>query len=139
MRTYSKNMNHTVVELVTITKPAFQSYAVVKSKLGNGRFMATLANGQDKTVTLTGRLRRNKRNHFVNPGDLILIERDGYNERKPVYYVLLKYTEDEKNKLIKLGEKVDCKTEKTENSENFFGNDNEENNEENDCDYIDNI
>ena len=41
-----------LVELIKITDPSKQFYAVIKSPMGDCRFIATLLNGDEKQVTL---------------------------------------------------------------------------------------
>ena len=96
-----------LVELVKITDPNKQFYAVIKSPMGDCRFMVNLLNGDEKMVTLPGRLKGRNKNKMVNAGDFVLIEKDSISSTDPTYYVLAKYTRDERNKLRKLGQNVD--------------------------------
>jgi len=96
-----------LVELVKITDPKKQFYAVIKAPSGDCRFIATLLNGDEKQVTLPGRLKGRNKNKMINIGDFVLVEKDSISSIDPTYYVLAKYTRDEKNKLRKLGQIVD--------------------------------
>jgi hypothetical protein len=99
-----------LVELVKITDPTKQFYAVIKTPNGDCRFIATLLNGDDKQVTLPGRLKGRNKNKMINIGDFVLIEKDSISSTDPTYYVLAKYTRDERNKLRKMGQNVDSKS-----------------------------
>jgi len=96
-----------LVELVRITKNT-QYYATVKTAMGDCRFIVNLLNGDEKMVTLPGRLKGKNQYKMLNAGDFIMIEKDSIsNNLKPTYYVLVKYTRDQKNQLKKMGEIVD--------------------------------
>jgi hypothetical protein len=98
-----------LVELVKITDPSKQFYAVIKSPQGDCRFIANLLNGDEVQVVLPGRLKGRSKNKMINIGDFILIEKDSISSTDPTYFVLAKYTRDERNKLRKMGQNVDSK------------------------------
>ena len=102
-----------LVELVKITDPTKQFYAVIKTPMGDCRFVATLLNGDEKQVTLPGRLKGRNKNKMISIGDFVLIEKDSISSTDPNYYVLAKYTRDERNKLRKMGQNVDSQSEQT--------------------------
>jgi len=99
-----------LVELVKITDPSKQFYAVIKSPQGDCRFIANLLNGDEVQVVLPGRLKGRSKNKLINIGDFILIEKDSISSTDPTYFVLAKYTRDERNKLRKMGQNVDSKS-----------------------------
>jgi translation initiation factor IF-1 len=99
-----------LVELVKITDPSKQFYAVIKSPQGDCRFIANLLNGDEVQVVLPGRLKGRSKNKLINIGDFILIEKDSISSTDPTYFVLAKYTREERNKLRKMGQNVDSKS-----------------------------
>ena len=120
-------------ELIRITNPKNQYYAIITAPEGDCRFKCTLLNGEEKQVSLPGRLKGRTRNKMINPGDFVLIERDNINAGNPTYWILTKYSKDDRNKLKKMGENVD-----STNSEmnDIFNREQEEEDDEIDIDDI---
>ena len=101
-----------LVELVKITNPKNQYYAIIKAPQGDSRFIVSLLNGDEVQATLPGRLKGRNKNKMIHPGDFVLIEKDSINIIDPTYYVLVKYNRNERDKLRKMGENVDSLNEK---------------------------
>jgi translation initiation factor IF-1 len=94
-------------ELVKITNPKNQYYAIIKAHQGDSRFIVSLLNGDEVKATLRGYLKIRNKNNIIHPGDFVLIEKSSINIIKPTYYILVKYNRNERDKLRNMGENVD--------------------------------
>ena len=82
-----------------------EKYATINKAFGNGRFECTSEN-ENKIVmgTLANRLISGPHKQRVSVGDLVLLDLDISTTSSEKYYIIYKYSPDEKKKLAKQGE-----------------------------------
>lgn len=89
-----------------ITKDSNEEYAEVIRPVGDARFECQLLNGNKVMGKLTGRLIKGPNKQRITPGDLILLQLDTSSSDSSKYYILHKYSPDDRKKLAKKGELV---------------------------------
>lgn len=81
-----------------------EQYAETLKALGDGQFSVQILNGPEQNAKLKGSMRKGKSFDKVNIGDMVLVQLDPTTTGKDVYYIIHKYSQDEKKQLEKLGE-----------------------------------
>ena len=111
MATHQKkhNQNRGIAQL--IFKEKNEQYAEVIKPIGDSRFEVQLQTGDKVIAKLTGRLIKGPNKQRVMPSDFVLIDKNCDNTESDKYYIIHKYSPEDKKKLIKNGELVQIKTE----------------------------
>ena len=91
-------------ELVFRDQKEGEEYAEVLKASGDCRFECTLLNGEKVTAKLTGVLIKGPKKQRVVAGDFVLLQLSGATTEKNTYYIIHKYSPDDKKKLAKNGE-----------------------------------
>jgi initiation factor 1A len=78
-----------------------EEYAKITEKYGECRFGCELLNGEIVIAKLRTAIKKKGR---VEKEDLVLLQKDNSTTTKDKYYIINKYTLDEKKKLMKTGE-----------------------------------
>ena len=99
-----KKKNTTSTRLFNV-REGNEKYATINKAFGNGRFECTTEN-ENKIVTgtLANRLISGPHKQRVCAGDLVLLDLDISTTSSEKYYIIYKYSPDEKKKLAKQGE-----------------------------------
>jgi initiation factor 1A len=97
-------------ELVTKDDTLHEKYAEITRPTGDCKFDCRLLDGSITNATLVGRLVKGPKKQRINIGDFVLIQALECHTEKEKYYIIHKYTPDEKKKLIKNGELAQVKT-----------------------------
>ena len=97
-------------ELITQNESLGEKYAEVVRPTGDCRFDCRLLDGSTTNAVLTGRLVKGPKKQRINIGDFVLIQALECHTEKEKYYIIHKYTPDEKKKLAKNGELAQVKT-----------------------------
>ena len=109
---HTKNINKH--EFITADPSEGELYANIKKALGDGRFeIEFLKTGKIVIAKLRGALIKGPRKQRVEVTNIVLID----NGSLGMYYIMLKYSDEEVKKLNKMGELVSFK-QKTSNVEN---------------------
>ena len=107
-----KNNKLSNAQKVLVCKEDDQDYGIVTKMLGDSRLLVNTGQKRDVLCIIRGKL---KKKVWINNNDLILISYRDYQDNKAD--VILKYNEDDKLKLRKLGELngllTECKKEKS--------------------------
>jgi len=97
-------------ELITRDDTLYEKYAEITRPTGDCKFDCRLLDGSITNATLVGRLVKGPKKQRINVGDFVLIQALECHTEKEKYYIIHKYTQDEKKKLIKNGELAQVKT-----------------------------
>jgi len=97
-------------ELITRDDTLYEKYAEITRPTGDCKFDCRLLDGSITNATLVGRLIKGPKKQRINVGDFVLIQALECHTEKEKYYIIHKYTQDEKKKLIKNGELAQVKT-----------------------------
>lgn len=97
-------------ELITRDDTLYEKYAEITRPTGDCKFDCRLLDGSITNATLVGRLVKGPKKQRINVGDFVLIQALECHTEKEKYYIIHKYTPDEKKKLIKNGELAQVKT-----------------------------
>lgn len=81
-----------------------EQYAETIKAQGDGQFSVQILNGPEEIAKLKGSMRKGKNFDKVNIGDMVLVQLDPTTTGKDKYYIIHKYSQDEKKQLEKLGE-----------------------------------
>ncbi len=81
-----------------------EQYAEALKAQGDGQFLVQILNGPEEIAKLKGSMRKGKNFDKVNVGDMVLVQLDPTTTGKDKYYIIHKYSPDEKKQLEKLGE-----------------------------------
>jgi translation initiation factor IF-1 len=91
----------TTKELVLRDEKAGESYGEVLNPVGDCRFECILLNGEKVIATLRGALVRGPKKQFIKKEDFVLLQ---ITEDKKTYYIIHKYSPEDKKKLARQGE-----------------------------------
>lgn len=97
-------------ELITREDTLYEKYAEITRPTGDCKFDCRLLDGSITNATLVGRLVKGPKKQRINIGDFVLIQALECHTEKEKYYIIHKYTPEEKKKLIKNGELAQVKT-----------------------------
>ena len=112
----NRGTNRSSSELRLRDPDANESYAEVISALGFSSFSVQILNGTQETAKLKGSMTRGRGFEKVNKNDWVLVFKDPSTTSKEKYYIIHKYSDNEKKNLEKLGElKSVCEVEETSN------------------------
>ena len=81
-----------------------QDYAEVLKAFGNGRFQFKFMNGEEDIAKLKGSMSKRRTFTKVEPGHLVLVQKDPNTTGKDKYYIIHRYSNDEKRTLTRMGE-----------------------------------
>lgn len=91
-------------QLVEKDEDLDQDYAEVLRALGNGRFRFKFMNGEEGNAKLKGSMSKGKKFTKVQPGHLVLVQKDPTTTGKDKYYIIHRYNDDDKRTLTRMGE-----------------------------------
>lgn len=97
-------------ELITRDENLGEKYAEVVRPSGDCRFVCRLLDNSTTNAVLIGRLVKGPKKQRINIGDFVLIQALECHTEKEKYYIIHKYTPEEKKKLTKNGELAQVKT-----------------------------
>lgn len=98
-RCKNTNSKELTAQKMLVLKEEEQDYAIVTKMLGDGRLLANTIEKKDILCIIRGKMRKRV---WINTNDIILISYRDYQDNKAD--VILKYNDEEKSKLKKLGE-----------------------------------
>lgn len=81
---------------------ADEYYANALKPKGNGQFEVQIVNGDKVIAKLKGSMQKGRLDK-VSPGNLVLIMKDGCTTGKEKYYIIHKYSENDRKILAKMG------------------------------------
>ena len=81
-----------------------QDYAEVLKALGNGRFQFKFMNGEEDIAKLKGSMSKRRTFTKVEPGHLVLVQKDPNTTGKDKYYIIHRYSNDERRTLTRMGD-----------------------------------
>jgi translation initiation factor IF-1 len=138
MATHVKKHQQTKGLKELIIKGKGQEYAEVTEPLGDCRFKCVLLNREEIKAIITGRLIKGPHKQTIKKGDFVLVEIDSSTTETKKYFIIHKYTPDDKKQLAKMGE---LKTVVTNTNAIIIENEEEASNQaqEIDDDFIDNL
>ncbi len=91
-------------ELIFREEKEGEEYGEVLKATGDCRFECTLLNGEKVTAKLAGALIKGPKKQRVVEKDFVLLQLSGATTEKNTYYIIHKYSPDDKKKLAKNGE-----------------------------------
>lgn len=97
-------------ELIIRDESLGEKYAEVVRPSGDCRFVCRLLDSSTTNAVLIGRLIKGPKKQRINIGDFVLIQALECHTEKEKYYIIHKYTPEEKKKLTKNGELAQVKT-----------------------------
>ena len=112
MATHQKahTKNRGTKELIFRNEKEGEEYAEVEAPNGDARFECRLLNGTTVIAKLAGRLIRGPNKQYIKKNDFVLLQLDKASSGADKYYIIHKYSPDEKKKLAKNGELVQIKS-----------------------------
>ena len=81
-----------------------EQYAEVEGAEGEGRFTVKILNGPSEKARLKGSMRKGRGFVKVKKGDMVLVQIDPTTTGKDKYYIIHKYSEQERKQLETYGE-----------------------------------
>jgi translation initiation factor IF-1 len=97
-------------ELIFCDEKAGEKYAEVLKSVGECRFECKFLNDEKTNAKLAGNLIKGPKKQRIVPGDCVLLKLDESTTGKDNYYIIHKYSPDDKKKLAKNGEFVQVNT-----------------------------
>jgi translation initiation factor IF-1 len=91
-------------ELIFRDEKEGEEYAEVLKAIGDCRFECQFLNTETTQAKLAGALIKGPRKQRIVVGDFVLLTRNQSTTEKDTYYIIHKYTSDDKKKLAKNGE-----------------------------------
>lgn len=117
MKKHVKNINKH--EFITANSSEGEMYAIIKKPLGDARFeVEILRTGKIVIAKLRGALIKGPKKQRIEVTNIVLLD----NGSSDMYYIMLKYSDEEVKKLNKMGELISFKPKTTdvENTAFFF-------------------
>ena len=96
--------------LITRNESLGERYADVVRPTGDCRFECRFLDNSTTIAVLCGRLTKGPHRQRIAPGDFVLLQTIECHTEKNKYYIINKYSADEKKKLSKNGELTQIKT-----------------------------
>ena len=97
-------------ELITRDDSLGEKYAEVVRPTGDCRFDCRFLDGSTTNAVLAGRLIKGPNKQRITAGDFVLLQAIDCHTEKDKYYIIFKYSPEEKKKLAKNGELAQIKT-----------------------------
>jgi initiation factor 1A len=97
-------------ELITRDESLGEKYAEVVRPTGDCRFDCQFIDGSTTNAVLAGRLVKGPNKQRIASGDFVLLQAIDCHTEKEKYYIIHKYSPDEKKKLAKNGELTQVRT-----------------------------
>lgn len=140
MATHRKNHEKNKGTNELVFKGENQQYADVIEPRGDARFFCQPLQGSPVLAKLVGSLIKGPKKKYVAKGDFVLLQKDTNTTEKEAYYIVHKYSEEERKNLKKQGElkiiNIVKKEDKEKNTTIIIGDDDGVKEEEGEVDEV---